>query len=61
MKHDTNEILKALITIKDVCEEVDDCTICPYGDCMGVCQIVRNNLPNTWKIKEIEEVWRAFE
>jgi hypothetical protein len=61
MKYTKNEILKALTIIKEVCEEVEDCINCPYGDCMGVCQILQNDTPNSWAIKEAEEVWRAFE
>ena len=59
MKHTKNEILKALTIIKEVCEEIGDCTICPCGDCMGVC-LVSDDVPTSWEIKEVEEVWRAF-
>lgn len=61
MKHTKNEILKALTIIKEVCEEFQDCTKCPYGDCMGVCGVLDRDIPASWEIKEIEEVWRAFE
>ena len=61
MKHTKTEIIKALIVIKDVCEEVEGCDTCPYGDCMGVCQVLNNDTPNSWIIKQTDEVWRAFE
>lgn len=61
MKHTRDEILKALTIIKEVCTEVEGCDTCPYGDCMGVCQIIHNDVPTSWEIKEVEEVWRAFE
>lgn len=61
MKYTKNEILKALTIIKEICDEANDCDICPYGDCMGICQILNNDSPNTWIIKESEGVWRAFD
>lgn len=61
------EILKALQTIKSVCEQHEKCDTCPlqiadqdYYDNYG-CAMQRNENPSDWKIKEPETVWRAFE
>lgn len=56
------EILKALQTIKGVCEEQDMCLTCPLrADDQGYCAIETNNIPSEWKLKPREENWRAFE
>lgn len=60
------EILKALETIKKVCEEQEKCATCPLRvidhDCYGDygCALYRNGTPTEWKIKTREESWRAF-
>jgi hypothetical protein len=61
MKYTNDEIVKAVTIIKEVCKEVEECGTCPYGDCMGECQILHNDVPLTWKVKETNEVWRAFD
>ena len=61
------EILKALQTIKSVCEEHDCCETCPFRvydeDCYGDygCTLRKHDNPAEWKIKSREENWRAFE
>lgn len=61
MKYTKEEILKAVTTIRDVCEEAEGCYTCPYGNCMGKCQILHGDTPNGWVVKEVEEIWRALE
>ena len=61
MKYTYDEMVKALVIIKEVCKEVEGCETCPYGDYMGNCKIRHGALPLFWEIKENGEVWRAFD
>ncbi len=45
-----NEIIKALQTIKDTCEDNFDCYECQLGDGDGTCRIMED-VPDTWDIE----------
>ena len=61
--HSHEEILQALQTIKDVCDDHPRCIGCPFynDDDPEGCNIVDSNRsPSEWAIKDTEEDWKAF-
>lgn len=61
MKHTKEEILKALYVIKDTCMDNEiDCDSCPFGNDEDLCRLNRG-IPANWRVKEEDNVWRAFE
>lgn len=57
---DRKELLNALRTISDVCDD-SDCKTCPLANNNGVCMI-QMGTPALWELKRDEEleIWRAF-
>lgn len=55
------EILKALIVIKEVCmkQKSDHCMKCPFYSTNKGCYII-NDYPYNWAIQEETDIWRAF-
>ena len=63
--HSHEEILQALQVIKDVCDQHDNCTGCPFHvpNENGVYECkIRNDdeLPAQWNIKDDDDEWKAF-
>lgn len=60
MKYSQEEIIRALVTIKEVCESQgnDTCHSCPFGTNGGSCKIV-DDTPNAWNVGD-NKVWRAM-
>ena len=55
-----HKILDALLVIKHVCQDSDnDCPICPLGREDGRCMISKD-VPDSWKISDLPELWRAL-
>lgn len=52
------EILKALQTIQDTCEQYEDCETCPLSK-NDFC-VLQDHPPHEWRIKKDQQVWRAF-
>ena len=52
------EILQALQTIQDTCDQYEDCPTCPLSK-NGFC-VLQEQPPHEWKIKKDQHVWRAF-
>lgn len=61
MEHTREEILDALKTIQEACEERGegkDCEACPF--CRGgYCSFLDNLRPFQWEIND-RDIWRAF-
>lgn len=53
------EIIKAVKTISEVCDEAQYCEHCPFGTSGGDCLIVRDS-PASWTINGKSEIWRAL-
>ena len=63
MKTSQHEIIVALNTIKRVCEKQEiGCQNCPLRtwEDPNRC-VLKRDTPILWKIKEENEIWRAFE
>ena len=65
MKRTTEEIISALETIKDVCEEFkNDCGHCPLrvpaGEYTRVSCGIGNTYPNYWKVRRPDD-WTALD
>lgn len=56
---DHNEIIKALIIIRDICGSTR-CLECPFRTDNEKCGIVSNGWPSYWNIKSSDSSWRAF-
>ena len=53
-------IVNALRIIKEICQDADnDCDICPLGRADGSC-MVSHDIPDSWKISDLPELWRAL-
>lgn len=53
-----NEIIKALVLIRDICSRAGEfCIDCPF-DSNGECGIQSNGEPAYWLISD--DIWRAF-
>lgn len=53
------EIIKALETLKTVCDTAETCDKCPLYDGCGDCGITSLE-PGNWAINKPGEVWRAL-
>lgn len=63
MKHTQEEILNALETIRDECEEYDmtECNKCPFFDERSKSCMFGDFEPHGWDLAdEIPAIWRAF-
>lgn len=59
---DTEQIIKALMTIHEACEiysnENGKCITCPMGSANGDCRVI-DCPPDEWDIND-RSIWRAF-
>ena len=60
MKPSNEEVYNALITLQNLCSEIEDCLKCPlWNDKAGKCGL-KNARPEHWAINGVNE-WKAFE
>lgn len=53
------EIIKALETLKTVCDTAETCNECPLYSSCGECGITELG-PGDWAINKPDKVWRAL-
>lgn len=59
-KYTHEEILAALVLIKEVCRKQQTCKNCPICDRFGTCHLDDEISPCNWELNLPDTVWCAF-
>lgn len=60
MDTSNESIIMALMVLREVCAEREDCGGCPLRDLDGFKCELRKTWPKYWQINAADEMWRAF-
>lgn len=58
MKHTKEEILNALMVIKETCDEYEECEMCPFGSENDESCNLKFYVPSVWDMCPLD--WRGW-
>lgn len=60
MKPTNEEVYQALITMQNLCSEIENCINCPlHMESFEICGLTRADMPEDWEINGVSK-WKAF-